>query len=217
MKRFVCILCAMLLMMGCASAQEMPVEPILLEDAPAPAVLSAVGRCKVETSGSRTVLCFELSTLGETVAEAQSLMETSLTTLRDALSQQGIEEKDIVNTRYDVDSKYEYHYTKLTDTELVTGYTVVVELQARMTDAHNVGQVIDAVDAAGVDCAYDLLYEELHDPAAFDTALAKAAREAVRKAGLMAEASGLKLDALVSMEELPEDAAAVVKVTYTVK
>ena len=52
---------------------------------------------------------------------------------------------------------------------------------------------------------------------AFDVTDTDACVEAVRKAGLMAEASGLKLDALVSMEELPEDAAAVVKVTYTVK
>jgi len=105
----------MLMLTSCAFAQEIPAQ-----EAAAPAVLSAMGRCEVANSGVCTVLCFELSTLGKTVAEAQSLMETSLTTLRDALSQQGIEEKDIVNTRYDVDTKYEYHYTKLTDTELVT-------------------------------------------------------------------------------------------------
>ena len=209
MKRILALLLSVVVLLpaGCAFAQEATVQP---------AVLSAVGRCAAQNA-TQTVLSFELTAFGQTVAEAQSLMENSLTLLQDALFQQGLEQKDILNTRYDVDARYDYHYTKLTDRQILTGYTVVVELQLHMENERSAGAIIDAVNAAGVDCTCDLKFAEVSSSDARDAALASAAQEAMRKAGLMAEASGLKLDKLVSIEETSAQDASEVRVTYTVK
>ena len=131
MKRILVILTALCLVCSFALAEEMP----------APATVSAVGSAALEGS-TQAVLSCELNTFGPTVAEAQALMQRQLDTLRDVLKQQGVEAKDIASTRYDVHGKYDYHYTKLTETEVLSGYDVTVTLQARVADAHDLGTII---------------------------------------------------------------------------
>ena len=52
---------------------------------------------------------------------------------------------------------------------------------------------------------------------AYDAALKIAAQDALHKAELMAEACGLELDRMVSIEEAEDVNAAIVRITYTVK
>lgn len=209
MKRFLACLLALCLLSGFAFAQEF--------SAPAPSTLSTIGRAVVENSPTQAVLSFEMSSFGETVGEAQTLMESQLSALYAVLEAQGISQKAISSSRYDVHSRYEYHYTKMSETELLTGYDVEVAVQARVADAHNAAAIIDAVNLAGLDCGYDLLYETIRTSEAFDDALIRAAQEAMRKAGLLAESSGLKLYELISLEETLEEDAVVVRAIYTVK
>ena len=215
MKRLIALVCSILLLVGCACAQELPLPAE--QPAPAAATLSAVGSAQPEVSGTRALITLSLSAEGKTVLEAQQQMDGMLTLLMDTLSAQGIEEKDVRDTRYDVTGMYEYNHTRLTENELLTGYRVLVEKQAYVQDPRDAVTLIDAVHAAGVSCEYDLGYETVSAPGALDAALAQAAQQAMLKAGILAEASGLKLDRLVSVEEMPETGMAVVRVTYTVK
>ena len=195
MKRIFSILTARCLLMSFALAEDVP------------ATLSAVGYADVKAQ-QLTVLSCELSAFGPTVAEAQQLMKDQLYQLREVLKAQGVSEEDISSTFFDVESKHEYHYTKLTETELLTGYTVSILLQARIADTHDVGAIIDAIDAAG-----DFIFT----PEACDEALLLAASEAMRKAGLLAEAGHVKLFDLIRLEESLVSGAAMVTATYTVK
>lgn len=207
MKRFFALLITLCLLGGSTCAEEIA----------GPATLTAVGVADVEDLTSRAILAIEMSVFGETVTQAQSQMDDKLTLLRNVLQEHGIESKTVRSTHYDVRGQYEYHYTKMTDTDLLTGYNVVVHLESYVSDEHNVGAIIDAVNAAGIDSSYDLTYETIDDPAAYDEALALAAQDALRKADLLAKACGFKLDDLVAIEEIEDTDSAIVKVTYTVK
>jgi len=207
LKRFIPLLLILCLLCTAACAQSIS----------EPATLTAVGIADVENAATRAVLSIEMSAFGETVTQAQSQMDAMLDSLHAALEAQGIEEKSIRSTRYDVRGQYEYHYTKITETDLLIGYDVVVQLETYVADSHDVGAIIDAVNAEGIDCSYDLAYEKIEDPAAYDAALKIAAQDALHKAELMAEACGLELDRMVSIEEAEDVNAAIVRITYTVK
>ena len=207
MKRIFAILTALCLLFGFA----------LAEEGIAPSTVTAVGCVTVECD-SLSVLTCTLASFAPTVAEAQALMQDQLYPLREVLREQGVAEGDIASTSYDVQARYEYHHTKLTEKKLLNGYDVTVTLESRVADTHDVGTLIDAINAAGITCEYDLQYETVCTPEARDAALVEAAQEAMRKAGLLAEAGQVKLFELISLEEsIVESGAAVVRVTYTVK
>lgn len=210
MKRILAILTALCLLGGACLAESAPA------DAAQPAALTAVGRAPIAQGKPSVMLLFMLETFGETVSDAQELARVQLSTLRETLADHDIHEENVVDTRYDVRAKYEYHYTELTETELLTGYNVTVALQAHVPDAHSVGTIIDAVNAAGLVCQYDLSYEYARDPEACDAALVLAAQEAMRRAGLLAQTAGVKLDCLVALEETLQEEEAVVRATYSV-
>ena len=77
--------------------------------------------------------------------------------------------------------------------------------------------IIDAVNASGLDCSYDLTYESTLNQTRRDQALAEALQDAMRKAQIMADAGGFTLVNLVSIQEQPTDGAAMVEVTYTIE
>lgn len=209
MKRFLSLLITLCLLYSFACAE----SPAQAD----PATLTAVGLCEVEERASLAILSIEVTAFGETVTEAQNQMDERLETLRAALQEQGIESSFMRSTHYDVRGQYEYHYTKMTETDLLIGYNVVAQLQSYMSDEQNVGAIIDAVNATGYDCSYDLSYEAIDDPEAYDAALAVAAQDALRKADMLAQACGLTLGRLISIEETEDTDTAIVKVTYTVK
>ena len=209
MKRFWALMVCVLMLFGCASGEEMHQEQPQLP------TLTAVG--SADMNDDSAILTFILSVEGKTVSEAQALMDQQLLTLRDTLSKMKIAEDALQNRSYDVNPVNEYHYTKITDTTLLTGYSVLTELYLPMQEEHNAGLIIDAVNASGLDCSYDLTYESTLDQTMRDQALAKALQDAMRKAKLMATAGGFTLRDLVSIVEIPANGMAVVEVTYTIE
>ena len=185
--------------------------------ASAPALLTASGMAEAEIYQDYGVLHFALEETAETVIEAQDKMDATLVALRTALNAQGISDAEIRGANYEVHAVYEYNYTKYSDQRTLTGYNVLTAVEVHVQNTDNAVAIIAAVDSAGVNCSYDLVFETRDDPAAYDVALEKAAQEALRKAQVLANAAGLSLGELVSLEETEEESMAVVKVTYTVK
>lgn len=214
MKRVASILLALVMVFSAVSAMAEAACPAM----PSPAaMLTAVGSALVEKMDETALLSFDITANGLTVAEAQANLENMKQIVLTALKNEKISSKDVRSTHYDVSPVYEYHYSKLTETQLLTGYNVESRMEIRVPDIDIAGRIVDEVHAAGVDCDCDLVFEAVEDPSAYDKALALAVQEAQRKAKLIADASGLTLDNLISLEEITVQAGlAMVEITYAV-
>ena len=208
MKRFFALLVILCLIAGVSYAEFLPDSP---------ATLTAVGVATVEEKVDYGVLRFEMEASAQTVLLAQEQMDGTLTALRSALNAQGVDDSEIHSADYDLHGEYEYQYTKFSEQRVLTGYAIRTAQQLHVSDADQAAAIIAAVNEAGVNCSYSLVFETRDDPSAYAAALEKAAKQAFENARVLAQASGLELEKLVSVEETENELQAVVRVTYTVK
>lgn len=229
MKRLLAMILALVCMCSFAGAESVTAfTPAVKSEETAPAVsdlftestlITAAGTVAPEKTADIAVITFSLEGRGETVAEANVEMTQNLNMVLTALKEQGVASEQIRRTRYDVSADIQYHNTKLTDDQVINGYIVQMTLSARILDLNSVGKVIDAAMLSGAQTSPDLLYECSNEAEAYYAALAKAVRQAIDKAGLMAEGCGMKLQELVSIVEVSsqQDEYAVVEVTYAAR
>lgn len=182
-------------------------------------MITTVGTVVPDQHIDSAVITFSLKARGETVAEANTQVMQDVNAVRAALREQGVAENQVRQTRYDVSPNVIHHNTKLTDSQVISGYHVEITLKVDIDDLNAVGKVIDAAMLSGAQTSPDLAYECSDAAEAYYAALAQAARQAVEKARLMAESCGLNLGALVNVVETSsiKDGLAVVEVTYAAK
>lgn len=230
MKRFLALLTMLMCLCACASAEQAELSSLrewLDQDVAQPiselfseeTLITTVGTAQAAAANDIAVLSFSLDAKGETVTEANALMIGAIESLRAALAAQGVNEADIKQSRYDVSPDVAYHNTKMSETKIITGYIVELELTVRLKDISNVGAVIDAAMQSGAGSGHDLMYESSNAAQAYEAALAQAAQMAMDKAQLMAQSCGLELGDLVSVAEKSsqQDGYAAVEVTYRAK
>ena len=204
MKRLSILLAAMLLIASAGQAETL--EPVVT---PAAELTEAL-ETTIRATGTESVpltLCVQGS--GDNVTTAQDKAEQVMQSLRDALAQMGIPEHDAQTAYYGVETVYNYQYSKLGEKETASGYTVSIDLSVRLDDPARVGEVIDAAIRTGAQNSYGLAYESSETKSAYFQALGAATADAMAQAKVLAEASGLQLDQLVSVTEVQSDESTV--------
>jgi len=228
MKRFLVLLLTLCLLAPCAAQAftptptptppHLPGYPVVIgRSISDSATLTAIGTAKVEKQTDYGILRFDMEASAETVLLAQEQMESMTSSLRSALEAQGVAESEIRSADYDLRGVYEYNYTKYGEQRILTGYAITTAFLLHVESTDRAAALIAAVNETGVNCSYSLAFETRDDPEAYDVALAKAAKEAMRNAQVLAHASGLMLNELLSIEETENADQAVVHVTYSVK
>lgn len=207
MKKCLALLCLLLLMAGAA----------LAEEAPVPAALSACASVPVEEATPVAVLAFELTAQGATATDAHSAMEAMRAELMEALSQHGVTEQDVQLTNYSMAGQYDYHHTKMTEKQLLTGYGVSARMEVRFAELAAASAAVDEAFQHGLAFECALTFESSRSQQAQDAALTAAVQEAMRKAQLMAQACGVTLGEVTRVEESLQDGCAQVEVTYAVQ
>lgn len=207
MKRISALLLALLLMLGCACAEE----------APAAATLTVVGEAALEPDAQTIVLSFALRTEAQTAPEASTAMDALREALQGLLGEHGVAEADVRITRYDMAHVYEYRNGKLETGKLLKGFKLETGLETRLNDDGQARDIVEALCVSALDVDYQLSFEAAFSQQAQDDALTLAAQEAARHAQLMAQSMGLALGDLVCLEESTADGLMRVEATYTVK
>lgn len=208
MKRISALLLALLLMLGCACAEEAPA---------AAATLTAVGEAALEPDAQTIVLSFALRTEAQTAPEASTAMDALREALQGLLGEHGVAEVDVRITRYDMAHVYEYRNGKLETGKLLKGFKLETGLETRLSDDGQTRDIVEALCVSTLDVDYQLSFEAAFSQQTRDDALALAAQEAARHAQLMAQSMGLVLGDLVCLEESTADGLMRVEATYTVK
>lgn len=176
--------------------------PTIAQESPSPETQSSDRT--VSTSGVAIVRSAPdeaLVTLGvrTDASTAQEAMETNAAAMGDvirALLDAGLDDGDLATAWINL-------YPRWDDTgTTVVGFTAENQVTATVHDLDRVGAIIDRGVGAGANLASGITFRVSDGNEAADRALAEAVADARRKAGLLAEAGGAELGAVLSITEV---------------
>ena len=115
------------------------------------------------------------------------------------LKKQGIEEKYIKTTSYNLRPNYDWSQGK----QRITGYTISVQLEVKTKNLDKINEIIDTATAGGANQLFglNLTIDEEKRKELEKEAREKAVKEAKDKANELARASGIKLGKIINIQE----------------
>lgn len=183
MKRFVAFILAALILL-CASAL-------------ADNELNVSGRGTVMLEADRAEISLGISLAGTDLTELQREMNQTVEDICAALEAQGVAEKDISTNYLYIYPQYDYSQ----EISTVVGYSLNNNLTIATDDIDMVGTLIDAAFAAGANSFDSLNFSVKDKTTAYDSALKLAVSDAIEKANVIADASGVQLKGIVAIDE----------------
>ena len=169
------------------------------EGAETASFISVTGTGEVRAEPDIATVSTGVEVRAQSVAEARARAADAANAVVAALLAEGVEEGDIRTVDFYIYPEYDYR----DETPRVSGYTVSNTVQVTVRDVDRVGELIDAVAAAGGDAVrFNGISFAREDPGA----LAREARElaiadARAKAEQLAELTGVSLGSVVSVAE----------------
>lgn len=132
----------------------------------------------------------------DTVAEALDLNNQQAQAIKDALMEQGIEEKDIQTSSFNVYPQSDYDFQgQVTDTYFSVENTVYVTVR----NLENLSDTLDAVATSGANNIYGINFDVEDKTEAQSTARELAVESAHAQAQELAAAAGVELSGLISI------------------
>ncbi len=161
-------------------------------------VISETG--EIYASPDLAVIAFSVVNEAKSVTGAMDENSATMNNVISAVKEQGVEDKDVKTTSFNINPRYEYSegtYGK----RVLVGYEVIQKLQVKIRDLGKIGTIIGKATDSGAN-GVDDLYLTIDD----QDALKKQAREqAIAKAKVRAEELalqlGVKLGKVVSFNE----------------
>jgi uncharacterized protein len=167
--------------------------------AESPATISVSGEGRVATSPDMATISLGVTTFGDTAAAAMAMNSEELAKVMANLTAAGIEAKDIQTTGLMLNPNWSYDSSGTTGT--INGYTAMNMVNVRVRALDGLGGVLDAAVKDGVNTLNGLTFGIADPQPVNDEARKLAVADAVRKAGLLAEAAGVKLGAVTAISE----------------
>ncbi|GHE94839.1 membrane protein [Aliiroseovarius zhejiangensis] len=116
------------------------------------------------------------------------------------LTEQGIEPRDMQSSQINLSPKYDYNRNADGPPKLV-GFTANTMVSVRVRDLDKLGSIMSAVTADGANQLNGLQFDLQDRGPAEDMARTNAVNDAMARAKVLAEAAGVKLGSVVSIQE----------------
>ncbi|MCY4654245.1 MAG: SIMPL domain-containing protein [Dehalococcoidia bacterium] len=117
--------------------------------------IHVTGQGKVSIEPDLAILNLGVETRGTTVSEAREAAATAMSAVMESLTSEGVEEKDIQTSRFDINDEREWQEITengvRTSKSVLVGYRVRNNLTVKVRDLDNVSAVIDGAAEAGGD------------------------------------------------------------------
>lgn len=159
-------------------------------------MLTVQGEGKVQAVPDIATLSVEVSQEGEDLDPVTAEVRRQMGKVLESVKVQAIEEKDIQTQLYNVRPKWEYD--KRSNPHRA-GYTVTNRITVKVRDLKKVGKVLSAVIKSGATTVNGPDFEVDNRQIFERKALAAAYEDAHGKASALAEAAGVKLGDIISM------------------
>ena len=174
----------------------------------------AIGGIRVSGTGTVSVepdvaiLQVGVEVFAGKVSTARSVASEAMDSVVSLLKKEGVEEKDIQTTRFNIYPRYDYEEVtingKRIGTQVLTGYTVNNTVKAKIYEIDKVGEIIDkGADAGGDYARINGVDFTVDDPTPYQTEIRKmAVEDAVGKAQEYALLTNVELGPVVELNEM---------------
>lgn len=159
--------------------------------------ISVTGTGEIRISADTAVISLGVSSRDTDVLKAQQQVNTSIAAIRKALMAQGVKEENITTDFMNIYAVYDYQ----NDQERLSAYNANSTLAIKVTDMEMVGNLIDVAFAAGANTLNGISFSASDTKEAKAEAMKKAVADAHSKANILAEASGLRITGIESINE----------------
>jgi uncharacterized protein YggE len=133
---------------------------------------------------------------GNTVAEAMNANNVQAKAIKDTLTSQGVDEKDIQTSSFNVYPQSDYDYSgNITRTYFSVENNVYVTVR----NLGNLGTILDAVASSGANTIYGITFDAMDKTAAQTSARQLAVDSAKSQAQELAQAAGVQLGNIISI------------------
>ena len=174
----------------------------------------AIGGIRVSGTGTVSVepdvaiLQVGVEVFAGKVSTARSEASKAMDSVVSVLKKEGVEEKDIQTTRFNIYPRYDYEEVtingKRIGTQVLTGYTVNNTVKAKIYEIDKVGVIIDkGADAGGDYARINGVDFTVDDPTPYQTEIRKmAVEDAVGKAQEYALLTNVELGPVIELNEM---------------
>lgn len=163
---------------------------------PTTLTLSATGT-QTATPDMATIR-FAVVTQGSTASEAMKANNTQMNAVMASLQKAGIDTRDIQTSSLNLNPQYDYQNGQAPK---LTGYQAQDQITVRVNDIKRTGPVVDAVIKAGINQIGSIDFGLKDDSALRDAARKAAVAALQQRARLYADAAGMKVGRLLTLEE----------------
>ncbi len=153
--------------------------------------LTTQGVGVVMVNADRATISLDVRETAVDVQTAQTAVNEKMNAVIEAMREAGVAEGDLATNGIGIYANYDYSMG-----EELTGYTAYNSVVVTVADVDNVGAYIDAAFAAGANGLDYVQFFAVDTAEAADQALALAVEDARHKAGVLADAAGVKLGEL---------------------
>ncbi len=172
--------------------------PALAEPA-GPPVLTATGEGSASAAPDIAVVSLGVVSEAATAQDALAANAKDMNAVVDTITGAGIEKKDVATSGLFVEPVYSDPAKDPSGQSKITGYRVSNQVTVRIRDIGKSGPLLDKVITAGANRVNGVSFEIGRSEALRDAAIKAAIAEARRRAELMAEAAGVKLGPIQSI------------------
>lgn len=178
------------------------VRPAVSQSETGPATLTVNGQGAVRAAPDIATIRAGVETFGESAAEALAANNARAARMIETLKAAGVAARDIQTGRLSVEPRYaDMQRVEPGSAPEVSGYQVVNEVALTVRDLDALGRLLDRVVGAGANRINAIGFGLEDDAAKADEARRRAVADAERRAGVLAEAAGVRLARILSINE----------------
>ena len=154
--------------------------------------VTVVGEKTVDAQPDMAIAQIGVVTSDKELTEAQAENNTISTAILNSFKQNGITEKDIQTSTYQIYPQYDYQDGK----QMFKGYEVRQVFSVKIKDIDMVGKVIDDAVQSGANIIERIQFAISEPRVYYQKALSKAYEDALNKAKVLARSSGMTLNTM---------------------
>jgi uncharacterized protein YggE len=164
--------------------------------------LTVTGQGSVSVRPDELRISFAVITEAATVGDALDENSRLARKVIDALKRKGVEDDDIQTTDFSIFPRYS-NERKPNESPEIIGYRVQNQVRVKTSDMAAAGDLIEAGVGAGANSVAGIQFTVSDEESVYEQAISAAAGDARRKATVLAEAAGVRIVRIVSIDLEP--------------
>jgi uncharacterized protein len=174
--------------------------PALADDSKLVRTISLTGHGEVRMAPDLAVVTIGVMSTATTAREALDANTKAMQAVMASLTGAAIEARDIQTSNFTVNPRYDYGENNAQPPKVI-GYDVSNNVTVTVRKLESLGAVLDSVVSAGSNQINGVMFQVSKPEAATDEARKLAVADALRKAKVYTEASGVSLGQVISLSE----------------